>query len=361
MSAITERPAQSRTAASRILTLDYLRGFFIVVIIIDHIWRFPNIFAVFTGEARLWMTAAEGFVLISGLVIGIVRGRKNIKLPFSTVARKLLGRALLLYIWMIIASVVYVYISWNTTISGIPSTPTPVGSWSDILWLIFTMQHPHVWVHFLYLYAIFLTMSVGMLWLLRKNKTWLMLLLSLAIYVAGWLLNIEWMKWQILFFSTMAIGFYFDTIRLFWRTTKYRPLLTRLIIGSTVFTLVMSVISVFLPQLLPAATTDNLATVFSIDTFNPVRVVVALLWFSALLLLFRRILPYLERYTFGILKHFGSMSLTAYILHGAVICLLNAVIPIGDSIFINSLVTFAGIMAVFGLTKLKMVQRIIPR
>lgn len=66
---------------NRLDYLDYLRGYFVVVIITDHLWRYPSLFSLITGEARLWMTAAEGFVMISGFLIGYVRGFKGRKNP----------------------------------------------------------------------------------------------------------------------------------------------------------------------------------------------------------------------------------------------------------------------------------------
>ena len=81
-------PQTKSTASQRIDAFDYLRGFFIVVIVIDHLWSFPSLWTFLTGEARLWMTAAEGFVLISGFLIGFIRGRKGLKLPFHDIAKK---------------------------------------------------------------------------------------------------------------------------------------------------------------------------------------------------------------------------------------------------------------------------------
>lgn len=46
---------------SRLDVLDYLRGFFIVVIIIDHLSRWPSAFSLFTGQAWLWIDQSMGF------------------------------------------------------------------------------------------------------------------------------------------------------------------------------------------------------------------------------------------------------------------------------------------------------------
>lgn len=45
----------------RIHTIDILRGFFMFMIIVDHLELFPNGFDFLTGRGLLWMSAAEGF------------------------------------------------------------------------------------------------------------------------------------------------------------------------------------------------------------------------------------------------------------------------------------------------------------
>ena len=49
-----------------------MRGWFLVIIILDHLTYFPNGLTFLTGDSRLAVSAAEGFFIISGLVLGIV-------------------------------------------------------------------------------------------------------------------------------------------------------------------------------------------------------------------------------------------------------------------------------------------------
>lgn len=349
---------------ARIQALDYLRGFFIVVIIVDHLFRFPNIFMFISGEARLWMTAAEGFIMISGLLIGYIRGFKGLKRPFSNIANTLFRRAVLLYVWLVIGSILYLGVAvWILRIPRTPSPSVPAGDWGGLISNIVTMEHPAVWVHFLYLYTIFLLISIPVVWLLRHQKAWLVLLLSVPLYVFGWLNDIEWMKWQLLFFGAAVAGFYLDSIRMWWSnigTSKQRLLQTTLYV-ITATTLVGSIVSVYLPGILPGQLVTNLENIFAIDIFGPARLVIAILWFTTLCLVFERIYPFLKRYTYGMLEYFGTHSLTAYVAHGAIICLLNALIPLSDSAIINSLVVLVGIMFVYGLIRLPIIRTVLPR
>jgi len=348
--------------STRILALDYLRGFFILVIIVDHLFRFPNAFMLISGEARLWMTAAEGFIMISGLLIGYIRGYKGLKHPFSTIAHTLFRRALLLYVWLIIGSIVYLGVaSWMLNIPSTPSAAVPVGDWWSLITTILTMQHPAVWVHFLYLYAIFLVLSIGAVWLYRQQKAWLIAAISITLYILGYIHNIEWMKWQLLFFGAAIVGCYLEPICIWWNSLTKRKALEWSLYSITVGTLALSIITVYFPHLLPGSIVATLQTAFFIDTFGPARVVISILWFTALCFAFERIYPLLKKYTYGVLEYFGTHSLTAYIAHGAIICLVNAFLPPSDSILINTLVTFAGIIAVYGFIRIPVVDKILPR
>jgi hypothetical protein len=78
----------------RIETIDILRGFYIFSIIVVHLARFPNGYDIFTGRGILWATNSEGFFLMSGMLIGIIRGRKDGSLPFKEVAKNYASVAL---------------------------------------------------------------------------------------------------------------------------------------------------------------------------------------------------------------------------------------------------------------------------
>jgi hypothetical protein len=133
----------------------------------------PQRVALMSGQAKLWVTAAEGFVIISGFMIGYIRGRKGLKLPFPTIARKLISRAALLYAWMVIASMGYIALEWSKLVPNMPYTKLPAGDYGEAFMQVVTGNQPHVWIHFLYLYAIFLALAVVAVYLLRHRQAWL--------------------------------------------------------------------------------------------------------------------------------------------------------------------------------------------
>ena len=64
---------------NRILQVDFFRGFFLIIIATNHFLSKDNIIHYFTYEFIGWVTAAEGFVFLSGLTAGIVYSRKLVE------------------------------------------------------------------------------------------------------------------------------------------------------------------------------------------------------------------------------------------------------------------------------------------
>jgi hypothetical protein len=352
---------------SRLLALDYLRGYFVAVIIIDHISKFPSIGTFLTGEAKLWMTAAEGFVMISGFLIGYVRGFKGLKLPFGVVASKLAKRALLLYLWTILTAFIFAAIDWYVDIVPyVPTPPTPFGNW----WALFvdtaTFHSAAIWTYFLLLYTIFLFLSIGVVYLLRNHQVRLAVILTLIVYFFGFAHDIKWMKWQVIFFLPTIAGYYFPRIIEWWRarSMQKRVWLRRGIYSLSLIILATSVTFIYFPHLLPQSIVEPVNALFEIETFGPLRIILAALWFVALALLFDQIFPFLQRWTFGVLEYIGTHSLTAYIAHGLVICAINALLSLTSwhgNFILNSLIGISGILAVYGLIRIPLIAKIIPR
>ena len=85
----------------RVLTFDILRGYFLFVIMIDHLMRTFGFWEIFTGRGAQWVSAAEGFFFVSGIMIGMLRGAKMISSPIEDIFKKCWSRSLTLYIWAV--------------------------------------------------------------------------------------------------------------------------------------------------------------------------------------------------------------------------------------------------------------------
>lgn len=348
---------------NRLETLDHLRGFFIVTIVIDHLSRFPSLFGVLSGKALLWITAAEGFVAISGLLVGYVRGYKNRHDPFKDVAIKLLRRAGLLYLWSLIASIAYVAIIWYIPLKGgFPSTPMPIGDWKTFLTELITLKYTYVWVHFLTLYALFLAASPVAVWLFRHNKAWAVAAISFVLLVIGWITKSEALQWQFLFFIPSIVGFYLQSILNWWHNKKRSTqiAIATTTVALTLITATASVIFTFYNQAFINTANYLNNVVFAKDSISLARAALAFLWFTGYLFVFYKLRRIISKALNWLLLPVGTRSLTAYILHGVALCLISFFTLSSTNFWENTIFGIIAIMITWGLLKIPFVRRIVP-
>lgn len=339
--------------APRILALDYLRGFFIFVIIIDHLNRWPSLFAYVSGMDSQWVSAAEGFVIVSGLLIGYIRGFKNKTQPFNVIIKKLWSRALLLYAWAVATSLIIIWVTWNVTFEG-PTAHIPLetGNWWQAIWEVGTLHYTHLLTHFLGLYAVFLFAAPLAIYLLRKNKAWIIAVGSIALWLLGVQLSNEILQWQVLFFLAAVFGYYLEPIQK-WLSALPKPrrqLLFGLFITATIITATLSAL--------------NLFDVESWNGRSPLgygRILLAGVWFCGFLIVFNWALPWIRRWFGWLLEVFGKRSLSAYILHAFPTMLISIFIQPTTNFWANTALGAGAVLLVWGLLKVPLIQRLLPR
>ena len=349
--------------SSRLLAFDYLRGFFIVVIIIDHLWRWPSLYALITGEGKLWVTAAEGFVIISGLLVGYVRGYKNRDQPLRTVTKKIWARALVLYIWLVIATIVYTALIWKIPTLGATTWITiPQGDWQTLITSSLTLHYAHTWVHFLYIYALLLACTPLFIWLLRTSRAYMAVTLAFIGYAIGQATNNEWLQWMPIFFLPAVAGYYLPSIQAWWKGMRgqRQKIIAGSIGGLTILTMVISVICAFFIPSNPITEFFNGA--FTKETsFNPSRIPVALLWFTGFVMLFEYAQGWIGKRLGWLLLPLGTRSLTAYITHGAVLFGIALLCTSQENIWYNTLIGTAAIGSTWWLVRQPLIQKFIPQ
>jgi hypothetical protein len=360
----------------RLVTFDLLRGFFILVIIIDHLQRWPGIFDWFTGQGRLWASAAEGFILISGIMIGLIRGYKSKNVSFGTVTKKVLSRAFTLYVWAVLTCLISLVLVKFLPIPIIPFPPGldsfDVGSPFYLLWQILTLQATFGWSVFLILYAVFLAITPAAIWLLRNNKWWLLLTLSICVWIIGLGKNQNLLSWQLLFFGGAIFGYYYYPLREKWHSLKNQKMIKGIIVSAAGVTLVASVFTIFAWPIVksswsPISYPDFLLFRTQIDPFfirnelRPAHIAISLLWFSALFIIFNRYKHLLQTKLGWLLIPFGRHSLFAYIIQGFIVIIVGALIPQTTNMFINALIIAVSVYVVLLLTtKVPWLHKIIP-
>jgi hypothetical protein len=362
---------------SRVLTLDLLRGYFLLVIILNHLHFYPSGLEWITGQSFLYASTAEGFFLLSGIVLGMVRGAKLLDKPFSIAAKLLLKRSFQLYVTSVILVILFTLIGWlfinNPGLKyGILE---PVGAIGELVWKAVTFQYLYGWADYLRLYAIFIFLSPLALWLLRKGQ-WVILLLASVIIWALYPFSpfptgefSQPISWQLIFFGGFTIGFYWNQIRSWWhaQTALAKRSVTAIVFSMTAVTLIFNILIVFgdgLPGIGPAlAMLDNtLSPFFNKDQLPLPRLALFALWFSALYLLFARFQTSIVRFAGWLLLPFGTNSLYVYTIQAFV--LFGTLLIVNEPSrywFVNLAISLIVIAVVYTAVRTKFLMKIIPR
>jgi hypothetical protein len=202
------------SAASRDFRLDFLRGYLIFAMVVDHIGEESWLHAL-TGGDKFVISAAEGFVLLSGLVMGMVYRKVVVREGLKSAARKALGRGGKLYLVHAVLTLGFI------TISGVTGAfwYHPVEDKLSFLAGVLTLRQTYYITDVLHLYALLVLLVPLALLLLARGKTALLVLGSVLLWViyqqypwelTGITSNVAFpaAAWQILFFAGLVIGYH---------------------------------------------------------------------------------------------------------------------------------------------------------
>lgn len=369
MAVTVEHDVAVAAKTKRILSLDLLRGFFLLVIMIDHVELYPNGWDLITGKGRLWVSAAEGFFFMSGLLIGMVYKRR-LHLGMKFIFKKMWVRAAELYAAGV--AMTLIFLSWveftnHAPIKDVLPSPLP---WHHILEQTFLMRFTYGWGDFLVRFALLMLMAPIAFYLLSKRKWWLMLAASFTLWLfrgQGFTLS-----WQIIFNAGMLIGFYWEAIQRAWHQQgPWRQLLIKKgFLTAALVTFAASYASVYVLSLLFHLWGDNLLPGWlqhvaydwgnwNYDvwlyadkwTMGPLRILLFFIWFPVLYGLFRRYENRLQHFSRGLLEMLGRNSLFVYSAHAFIVFTLKMYfIPATTSFLQNFLITGAGLVALILIT-----------
>lgn len=355
--------------SSRILTLDLLRGYFLLVILIDHLAQFPGVFELITGKGWLWSSAAEGFFIISGIMVGLIRGKELQHQSFKLVRNKLWQRAGQLYLWAVGLTLAFTAI--GLLFAGhadlkpglLAGAPIPV-----IVGQAMTFQYVYGWADFLSHYAICMALAPIALYALHRGWWRQLIVGSLLLW---WLRGANFvMAWQLLFVGGMIGGYYLKSMESWvagWSATTRRQL-AGWWLTMTATTVALSVMVVHVrPWLIETGSAgsqraelgwglqyiDNLTGEwFNKLALAPGRIVIAGLWFGALYILFRRYEAGINRAFGWLLVLMGRNSLFVYITQSVVVFLVPLFLPSTANIVVNVVLNSLVILLVWRITLL---------
>jgi len=217
----------------RVPLLDGLRGYFLLFMLLTHLFggAYP---LVRVNHAELgFVQDAQGFVFISGLLVGVLYGRRMERFGFARPARQMWRRAVELYLWMIGLMLAVLVLR--------PALPGAAEIWDEWLGLLpegttavrlsaAGMLYQPTFFDILPQYILYLAAAPLLLWLCITGRAVAVLTGSLLLWLAmqlgshlavadainvllgrwqdGLTLRVAFnpLAWQVLFFSAMALG-----------------------------------------------------------------------------------------------------------------------------------------------------------
>ncbi len=359
-----------------------MRGYFLVAIILDHLAFFPSGLDWWSARGDLFVTTAEGFFLISGIVLGVVRGAKLVHEPLGKVTKLLLKRSLQLYITSVALVLAFTLVGWWLYVAnpGLKYGIAPPGTnLFTLLWQTLTLQYFYGWADYLRLYAIFLFVSPLAFWLLRRGKWYVLLAGSLFV----WLLFpasaqvpdpvqelFQPLSWQLIFFSGVTIGFYAQDIAAWWHRipSVYRRMAAIAIVTLALATVCINAVVAFGPQYFDLSAynvTDHRHYELYVEHFDKERLplerlALFALWFAAAFFAFNRFKDFISRWLGWLLLQFGTNSLFVYTMHAIVIFFVHLYLQPGNVLY-NFVISIACIAVIYGSLQIPFLKKIIPR
>ncbi len=352
--------------SKRIVAFDLLRGFFLIVVIIDHVELFPNGYELISGRGQLWVSAAEGFFFLSGLLVGLIY-RKKLAQGAKFVFRKLWSRAALLYVVAVLLTLFYT--AWALSTGDAESIKYAAAK--DLGWgtIVDTLKLKYVygWSDFLTYYVVFMFFAPFVLYLLRFRLWWLVIGLSILI----WLKRGDQFThaWQVLFYGGMLAGYYWKAIQATvagWSGTT-RRIVWRTVVVATLVTVFVSFCNLFLLTFIqqhPGMFSDAINSFaghwytvseaiwpyFEKWKLEPGRILMFVLWFSGFFLLVQRYSHLIPKRVFNAVTLMGQNSLFVYGFHSFFVFVVHAYIPKDKGPAFNFLVTTLVLAIMVGLT-----------
>ena len=212
--------ASPDAAGKRDVRIDLLRGFCIFVMVVDHIGGETSWLYGLTGGNRFVVSAAEGFLLLSGFSLGMVHQVVIRKHGVRAMIGKVLGRVWLLYSVSVILTIAFAAVS-NMLADPYIELMTPAQGRIDFALSVITFHRTYSLTDILVLYTLLMLMAGPLLWLIARGYTGYVLAASItAWFVAqvwpdriprAWQITdggFPFSAWQLMFVVGMTLGFH---------------------------------------------------------------------------------------------------------------------------------------------------------
>lgn len=313
-----------------------------------------SLFSYYNYKGLLWVSAAEGFVIISGLLIGYIFLNRKTHCNIDFV-RIMLKRTFVLYLISVLSSIILTIFFWKGNkleVSGIwrDNHPEEPDFFLTILYSILFIHH-YGWMDIFVLYVWLFIITIPIVLIIRKYRLLfiLVLILSFSLWLFDQIFRLELnliqvssfrlLSWQFLFIVSLVLGMYFERLRYFYK----KRILRILVIITFVVFFVCGVV-------FPYNEIDFLAFLFSKEFLAVGRLILSFFWLYAVGVILRMLSDKFNLLA-NLLSYIGKESLYVYAIHALVLVFLDGVFI--EDFFLNSLVVIVITIFIYFLVFLK--------
>ncbi|HXI15980.1 MAG TPA: OpgC domain-containing protein, partial [Chloroflexota bacterium] len=165
-------------SSRRDLRLDFLRGFCAFAMVVDHLGGASFLYPL-TGGNLFFVSAAEGFIFLSGLLVGLIYGPRVARDGLATVQLHLLRRALTLYGVTLGLTFTFVGLS---RLAGMPWLQDVEPLTPQLVVSLLTLHRTYYLVDVMLLYTVLLLGAPIALLLLHVGRTWALIAISVGLW-----------------------------------------------------------------------------------------------------------------------------------------------------------------------------------
>jgi hypothetical protein len=382
--------------SDRDLRIDFLRGLVMLVLVVIHI-EVVSLLSFLVWERVGLISGGEGFVILTGVVLGMVSRKRVETRGWSYAVSRLVERAVQLY-RVNVALIVSIFLltplpflntlevrTFTDRFAGITHPLFPAlyeGFYTVVGRVLLLRAGPHQ-TQILGLYVVLLLLTPVVLWMLARGRAGLLLTLSWIVYFAGKMApsNVTGAQfenafplliWQVLFVHGLAAGYHRAVVHDFFTRRARWAFWGAVVLFAAFFVLAQCTTNPVVPgwarlEWLRPELYERLRLVwFDKNTLGFLRIVN---YFAALVVAYAvldRFWPFFQRAFGWFLIPLGQASLYVFILHLYVVMLISNVRPFtfqadGTDILINTGVHVAALLVLWGCVRTRFLYRWLPR
>jgi hypothetical protein len=389
----TARAPYAPPAGGRDLRLDFMRGFVMIFVICVHL-EYLSFISAFMWERLGFFSSAEGFVGLSGVVLGMVYRQKLGKDGLRACAIRIWRRALQLWrvnVFVIASILLLRALPWPDTFvlthwqpatggQGYDLFPPEGTVWWQLLKQALLLQTgPHQF-QVMGLYVLVIAGAPAVLWGLHRGYWRGVLCASLSVYLLNlWLglrlgpLKSEYafpaLSWQLLFYAGMAAGFHHRAVFGYLAGPEGKGFVMAAAAGTALFMLAAlgNPGTAFWPWPLPwryepAVFQHVYDTWLAKERLAPLRLLNNLCFYAAFFALLSRQWERCNRLLGWLLVPIGQASLYVFIWHVYIVLLVaNTPLATLQNPLLNTLVHAAAVLLLWSMVRTRFLFAWVPR